>query len=101
MKLTEYKAFQKGSIMKRIDDLESLHTLAFQTALAGAHDKNGKPIYKSFKDMFDRSKYEEAMLGDLQKKPKVNAETVEKFRKSKEHAENVLNGITASPKETD
>lgn len=83
--------------MKRIDDLENLHTQAFQTALAGAHDKKGKPIYKSFKDMFDRSKYEEAMLGDLVKKKKVRAETVEKFRKSKEHAENVLNGIAASP----
>lgn len=47
--------------------------------------------------MFDRKKYEEAIFGDVRKK-KVRKETVDKFKKSKEHAENLLNGITATPK---
>lgn len=96
--MTEFKAFQKGAIEKRIDELENLHLLAFQTALAGAHDKNGKPLYKDFNAMFDRKKHEDAMLGGFQKKGRVSEETIDNFKRSKEHAENLLNGISVSPK---
>lgn len=64
--------------------------------MAAAHDKHGKPIYKNFDAMFDRKKYEDAMLSGFEKKGKVSDETVANFKRSKEHAENLLNGISVS-----
>ncbi|MCU7556530.1 hypothetical protein [Macrococcus capreoli] len=81
--------------MRYIDDLEMMYTQAYCTALSGAFDEKGKPIIKSFKDLFDRKKVEQTLLDgtDIGKK-RVNPEDVEAFRKSKEFAESVLNGIT-------
>jgi len=96
MTIAEYKALRHGSLLRYIDDLEMMYTQAYSTAMSGGFDKDGKPLIKSFKDLFDRKETERQILGDLDivKKEPVNSETVEKFRLSKEYAENILNGIT-------
>ncbi|UBH21871.1 hypothetical protein LAU42_08835 [Macrococcus armenti] len=95
MTIAEYKALRHGSLLRYIDELETMYTQAYSTAMAGGFDKDGKPLIKSFKDLFDRKDVERRLLGDLDivKKEPVNSETVEKFRLSKERAEDILNGI--------
>lgn len=93
MTLTEYNALRRGSMMRMLDDMELRYDTAFKTALSGAFDKNGKPIVKSTKDLFDRQKLERDLLRDFGKS-KVTSEHVERFKKSKELAEMAINDIS-------
>lgn len=101
MTLTEYKALRHGSTMKYIDDLELLYTQAYYTALSGGFDKDGKPIIKSFKELFDRKKIEQEMLrdSDVGHKHTVDPAKVEAFKRSKEYAEALMNGISVGEEE--
>lgn len=100
MTIAEYKALRKGAIEKLIDDMELRYDVAYKTALAGSFDNKGKPIFKSFKDMFDRKRVERALLGSVGGKV-IDPEKVERFSKSKAYAEAVMNGITLGEEETD
>lgn len=100
MTLTEYKALRRGSTLKYIDDLELLYTQAYYTALSGGFDKDGKPIIKSFKDLFDRKKIEQELLRDSEdEKHTVDPEKVAAFKRSKEYAEALMNGISVGEEE--
>lgn len=95
MTLTEYKALRHGSLLKLVDDMEAAADLAYKTAIAGAYDKDGKPVIKKFTDLFDRKKVERALLADTDiGKRKASKEDVENFKRSKQLAEDIMNGIT-------
>lgn len=63
--IPEYELLMKATQLKEIDRSRDRHLLAWLTVSAGATKKDGKPVYKKFKDFFD---YETA-LGKLQPKP--------------------------------
>lgn len=102
MTLVEYRALKKGAMLRDIDAMELNAIQAYNTAIAGGFDDKGKPLVKSFKDLFDRKKMENAMLGGMDSdKRKANAEAVENFRQSKNSAEEILNRRYSGKEETD
>ena len=79
-----------GANQRILDERERDAFLAYSTALSGGFDKNNKPLIKSPKDLFDRAKVERSMQS-TSGQSSVKAETVAKFKSSKENAEAVLN----------
>lgn len=79
-----------GANQRTLDERERDAFLAYSTAISGGFDKNNKPLIKSPKDLFDRAKVERSMQ-PTSGHSSVKAETVAKFKASKENAEAVLN----------
>lgn len=63
--IPEYKLLMKATQLKEMDRSRDRHLLAWLTVSAGATKKDGKPVYKKFKDFFDY----ETELRKLQPKP--------------------------------
>lgn len=94
MTIGEYQSLLQGYILKQQDDLEELSILAMFTAKASGFDKNGKPLVTKPSDLFDKEKaIKQLKMKDQSSDPELEAK-VEKFKKSKEYAEALLNGIT-------
>ena len=63
--IPDYELLMKATQLKEIDRLRDSHALAWLTVSAGATKKDGKPVYKKFKDFFDY----DAELKKLEPKP--------------------------------
>lgn len=51
--IPEYELMIKAYELKEIDKANERHQLAWLTVSAGATKKDGKPVYKKFKDFFN------------------------------------------------
>ena len=94
MTLSEYKALKRGATLRMLDEMERSAMASMNTARAGMFGKDSKPVVKELKDLFDREKVEKDLLNEMSGKKKVNPETVENFKQSKERAEAVMNGLS-------
>lgn len=65
--IPEYELMIKAYELKEIDKANERHQLAWLTVSAGATKKDGRPVYKKYKDFFDY----EAELGKKDR-PKPN-----------------------------
>lgn len=94
MTIGEYQSLLQGYVLKQQDDMEELSILAMFTAKASGFDKNGKPLVTKPSDLFDKEKaIKQLKMKNQSSDPELKAK-VEKFKKSKEYAEALLNGIT-------
>lgn len=54
--IPEYELLMNSTQLKEVDRLRNSHLLAWLTVSAGATKKDGRPVYKKFKDFFDYEK---------------------------------------------
>lgn len=66
--IPEYNLLMKATMLKQVDKDRELHLLAWLSVSAGATKKDGRPVYKKFKDFYDY----ETELQKLEEKPKPN-----------------------------
>ena len=63
--IPDYELLMKATQLKEVDRSRNRHLSAWLTVSAGATKKDGRPVYRKFKDFFDY----EAELKRLQPKP--------------------------------
>lgn len=94
MTLGEYQSLLQGYVLRQQDELEELSISAIFNARARGFDKNGKPLVTKPTDLFDK---EDAIKrierGRMYESDPELKEKVERFKKSKQFAEDMLNGI--------
>lgn len=78
--IPEYQMLMKATQLKEVDRMRNRHLLAWLTVSAGATKKDGKPVYKKFKDFFDY----ESELRKLQKPKTDKFSRLSKHLKEKE-----------------
>lgn len=78
--IPEIELMLKAQQLKEVDKMRDQHITAWLTVSAGATKKDGKPVYKKFKDFFDYEKE----LKRLEKKPDNKFSNLSKHLKEKE-----------------
>lgn len=88
MTFYEYELRIKASRLRILDREYELHKLAWITQQAGASKKNGKPVFRGFKQFFDFEKAEKEVLAGKHKKPApINKRIIQAMRKQKKGGE--------------
>lgn len=77
--IPEINLLMKAQQLKEVDRSRDRHLFAWLTVSAGATKKDGKPVYKKFKDFFDYEKE----LKRLDKKPDSKFSNLSKHLKEK------------------
>lgn len=80
--IPDYVLLMKATELKEVDRSRDRHILAWLTVSAGATKKDGKPVYKKFKDFFDY----DSELKRLDKKPNDKFSQLSKHLKEKRNA---------------
>lgn len=80
--IPEYQLLMKSTQLKEVDRMRNRHLLAWLTVSAGATKKDGKPVYKHFKDFFDY----EGEIEKLQKPKSDKFSRLSKHLKEKNNA---------------
>lgn len=57
----------KSYRLQQVDKLNDIHMLAWANNMAGATKKNGKPVFRKYKQFFDYQKAVDEVLGVKQK----------------------------------
>ena len=78
--MPEITLLMNAQRLKDIDKYRDMHLQAWLNVSAGATKKDGKPVYKKFKDFFDYDKE----VGRMNKKPDNKFSNLSKHLKEKE-----------------
>lgn len=91
--LPEYELIAHAFALAEVDRANERHQRAWLTVSAGATKKDGKPVFKKFKDFFD---YEAEIAKIAKKKPKTD-----KFIGLSKHMKEKAHNATGSKSDTD
>lgn len=81
--LRSYRNLMKAEVVKGIEDLERLHLSAWKNQVVQGVKKKGdsyEPIYKEFKEFFDKDKYLRALNGESERPKKLSEDLVRKMK---------------------
>ena len=85
MTIYEYELRMKAFRLRNLDREHDLHKLAWITQQAGAAKKNGRPVFRSFKQFFDFKKMEKEVLSGKSKESSLlNSRVMQAMRNQKE-----------------
>ena len=79
--IPEYELMIKAYELKEVDKANERHQLAWLTVSAGATKKDGRPVYRKYKDFFD---YEKEVKRLERPKPESKFSNLSKHMKEKQ-----------------